>query len=132
MVYLISFSISLWRWVQKNKWFMSGEAGNGSVRLEFCNNLDTFRCFYLIVVTTAIILNITRLGAKPARTRVWELLLTRKQFTTANKLITEEVISKAWNDRRNSYWFHGTAYGMGTLSTIRYEFSFTTEFSRFM
>lgn len=50
---------------------MSGEAGNDSMRLEFYNNLEPLRCFYLIVATTAIILNITRLlGAKPERTRV--------------------------------------------------------------
>lgn len=50
---------------------MSGEAGNDSMRLEFCNNLEPLRCFYLIVATTATILNITTLlGAKPARVRV--------------------------------------------------------------
>lgn len=39
------------------------------MRLELsCNNLEPLRYFYFIVVTTAIILNITRLlEAKPAR-----------------------------------------------------------------
>lgn len=48
---------------------MFDEAGNDSMRLELCcNNLEPLRYFYLIVVTTAVILNITRLlGAKPAR-----------------------------------------------------------------
>lgn len=47
---------------------MSDEAGNDSMKLELCyNKLETLTYFYLIVVTTAIILNITRLlGAKPA------------------------------------------------------------------
>lgn len=47
---------------------MSDEAGNDSTRLELCcNNLEPLRYFYLIV-TTAIILKITRLlEAKPAR-----------------------------------------------------------------
>jgi len=64
---------------------MSDEAGNDSMRLElFCNNLEPLRYFYLIVVTSAIILNITRLlGEKPARGEQ-ELPLSRKQFITTN------------------------------------------------